>query len=322
VPKLTDRFLARLTVEQGRKDRLVFDTTTRGLGVRVTAKGTRTFIGQWTDPATKRKVREPLGVWGNLTIEQARNAVKILLGQVAKGVSPRAERLRLKLQAERERLEATLTFQVLVDEWAQLHLVHRRKRYRDEAQRAIKHVFSDLLKRPAARITRAEIINILDRLIKAGKVAMAARSLAYARAAFQWAAKREKVLGNPFVGLPIAMATSERERVLSDAELAELWAVTDTMTYPWVAFFRIAILTLQRRDEVAAMRWSEIADDLRTWTIPGARMKNGKPHDVHLPEAARAVLRGVPRIEGCDFVFSTTASIRFLASPKPRRCSM
>jgi hypothetical protein len=35
-----------------------------GLGVRVTAKGTRTFIAQWTDPATKRKVREPLGVWG------------------------------------------------------------------------------------------------------------------------------------------------------------------------------------------------------------------------------------------------------------------
>ena len=43
MPKLTDRFLAGLKVENGRKDRLVFDTTCPGLGVRVTAKGTRTL---------------------------------------------------------------------------------------------------------------------------------------------------------------------------------------------------------------------------------------------------------------------------------------
>ena len=62
MPKLTDRFLAALSVDKDRKDRLVFDTVSPGLGVRVTAKGTRTFIVQWTDPVTKRKVREPLGI--------------------------------------------------------------------------------------------------------------------------------------------------------------------------------------------------------------------------------------------------------------------
>lgn len=54
------------------------------------------------------------------------------------------------------------------------------------------------------------------------------------------------------------------------------------------------------------MRWSEIADDLSVWTIPGKRMKNGKPHDVHLSEPARVILREIPRIAGWDFVFSTT----------------
>ena len=49
MPKLTDRLLVTLAVEDGRKDRLVFDTVSPGLGVRVTAKGTRTFIAQWTD---------------------------------------------------------------------------------------------------------------------------------------------------------------------------------------------------------------------------------------------------------------------------------
>ena len=36
-------------------------------------------------------------------------------------------------------------------------------------------------------------------------------------------------------------------------------------------------------------------------------MKNGKPHIVHLSEPARAVLRAIPRVDGCDLVFTTTA---------------
>jgi hypothetical protein len=103
MPKLTDRVLAGLKVEDGRKDRLVFDTACPGLGVRVTAKGTRTFLAQWTDPATRRKVREPIGVWGNLTIEQAREAARVRLGAVAKGIDLKAERERRRADTERER---------------------------------------------------------------------------------------------------------------------------------------------------------------------------------------------------------------------------
>jgi integrase len=306
MPKLTDNLLLTLTVQKGRKDRLVFDTVAPGLGVRVTAKGTRTFVAQWMDPATKRKVREPLGVWGNLSIARAREAAKVRLGEVAKGINPRAERLRLKAQDERTRAETALSFEVLVDEWAELHLARRRQRYRDEAQRAIKHVFADLLKKPAARITRAEVINILDRLLKNGTPAMAARSLAYARAAFNWAAKREKIPSNPLLGLPIAAGTAERDRVLTDAELEEIWVATDQMTYPWGPFFRMAILTLQRREEVAGMRWSELSPDRRVWALPGRRMKNGKSHSVHLAEPARALLSDLIKVETCDYVFSTT----------------
>jgi integrase len=215
-----------------------------------------------------------------------------------------------------KRAEAALSFEALVDEWSQLHLAHRRKRYREEAQRVIKHTFVDPLKRPAARIARAEIINVLDKLVRSAKAVTAALSLAYARAAFNWAAKREKVPRSAFVGLPVATVTVERERVLSDAELADVWAAVETMTYPWGPFFRIAILTLQRREEVAAMRWSEIAPNLSVWTMSGARMKNGKPHDVHLSRPAPAVLRALSDArskdrrggegEVCDFVFSTT----------------
>jgi integrase len=306
MPKFTDRFLAALKVEDGRKDRLLFDSACRGLGVRVTVKGTRTFIVQWTDPVTRRKVREPIGVWGNITIDKAREAAQILLGDVAKRINPRVERERQREEAERERAELALTFEALVDEWAALHLAQRRERYRSEAVRAIKHAFPDLLKRAAARITKAEAVNALDKLVRAEKAAMAGRTLAYARAAFNWAEKRGKVPANPFQGLPISAGAGARARVLSDGELAEVWEAAGTLGYPWGPFFRLAVLTLQRREEVAGMRWSELAPDLSTWTIPGARMKNGKPHDVHLSAGAGAVLREIPRIEGCDFVLSTT----------------
>jgi integrase len=277
------------------------------MGVRVTAKGTRTFIAQWTDPVTRRKVREPIGVWGSITIERAREAVKILLGDVAKRINPRVERERQRKEAELERAELALTFDALIDEWAALHLAQRRDRYRTEAVRAIKHAFSDLLKLPAARITKADAVNELDKLVKAEKAAMAGRTLAYARAAFRWAEKRGKVPGNPFQGLPISAGASARERVLRDGELAEVWAAAGTLGYPWGPFFRLAMLTLQRREEVAGMHWSEIDLEQRLWTIPSARMKNGKPHDVHLSDAARTVLLDIPRIEGCDFVLSTTS---------------
>ena len=272
----------------------------------MTAKGTRSFIAQWTDPATRRKIREPLGIWGSITIEQARDAARARLGAVAKGIDPKAERHRRRAEAERERAEAALTFDALIDEWAILHLAQRRERYRTEAVRAIRHAFPGLLNRPAARVTRADAVNALDKLVKAGKPIMAGRTLAYARAAFRWAEKRGKVLSNPFHGLPIATGASARERVLSDTELAEVWASADTLGYPFGSFFKMALLTMQRRAEVAGMRWSEIADDLSQWTLDGSRMKNGRPQDVHLSEVARAILREIPRIEGCDFVFSTT----------------
>src|SRR5215813_2307282 len=164
MPRFSDRFIASLKVQEGQKDRLVFDTACPGLGVRVTAKGTRTFLAQWTDPATRRKVREPIGVWGNLTIDQASEAVRVRLGAVAKGINPKAERERQRLEAERA--EAVLTFEALMEEWKTLHLAHRRPRYAAEAERAIRIGLADPLKRPVARISRAAAVNALDNIVK------------------------------------------------------------------------------------------------------------------------------------------------------------
>jgi integrase len=319
MPKFTDRFLAALKVENGRKDRLVFDTASPGLGVRVTVKGTRTFIAQWTDPVTRRKVREPIGIWGNITIEQAREAVRARLGAVAKGLNPRAERLQRQAEAERERAAMALTFEALIEEWKALHLSHLRPRYAAEAVRAIRSCLPDLIRRPAAAITKSDVINAIDGIALTGKRVAAARVKQYARACYSWAAKRGKVEANPFAGLPFAPENAERERVLSDEELHAVWEAATALGYPWAGFYQLSILTLQRREEVAGMRWSEVSDDLSQWSIPGSRMKSGRRHDVHLSGPARAVLRSMPRLADCDFVFSTTGTSHVGGYSKAKR---
>lgn len=319
MPKLTDRFLSSFSLTPGRKDQLIFDTECPGLGVRITAKGTRTFLVQWTDPATKQKVRERLGVWGSLTIEQARTAARAKHGDVARGINPAAERQRRKAETDARKSELALSLNSLIAEWASRHLAQRRPRYAAEAERALRFAFGQHLKAPAARLSRANVISVLDAIAHAGKTTTAGRTMAYGRACYSWAEKREKVAANPFRGLPVSAGRTERDRVLDDSELASIWAAASIMPYPFGPFYQIALLTLQRREEVAGMCWSEISLDRAMWTIPAERMKNRRPHDVHLSAAAREVLAAIPRIADQTHVFTTRADKPISGYSKAKR---
>lgn len=305
MPRLTEKAIAALAVPDGKREAWLSDHEVAGLRVRAMADA-KTFYAAWTDRATGDRRRERLGAWGGITLEQAREAARAILGDVAKGDDPKAKRAVRKAEAERDKAERALTLEALVDDWAALHLAGKRPRYAAEAVRAIKHAFGRDLAKPAARLTRAEAVNVLDALAKAGKVAIAGRTLAYARACYAWAQKRGKVASNPFADLPIPAGVVARERVLSDEELGRVWTAAGTMAQPFGPFLRVLLLSLCRRDEVAGMRWSELSPDLATWMIPGARMKRGAAHVVALPEPARAALRTVKRIEGQDLVFTTT----------------
>jgi len=51
------------------------------------------------------------------------------------------------------------------------------------------------------------------------------------------------------------------------------------------------ILTAARLSEALGATWDEIDFDTRTWTVPAARMKMGKPHAVPLSDAALDILK-------------------------------
>jgi integrase len=63
------------------------------------------------------------------------------------------------------------------------------------------------------------------------------------------------------------------------------------------------ILCAARTGEVIGAVWDEIDFDSRTWSIPGPRMKNGRPHRVPLAPAAIDLLKKLPRQKGNPFVF-------------------
>src|SRR5215467_7080973 len=88
--KLTERKIETLRVEGSRKDRLVFDDAQRGLAVRVTASGGRSYLCQYT--LRGQKWRVPLGACSAIALSKAREAAAAIMGDVAKGRNPAADR--------------------------------------------------------------------------------------------------------------------------------------------------------------------------------------------------------------------------------------
>ena len=101
-------------------------------------------------------------------------------------------------------------------------------------------------------------------------------------------------------------AKEPRTRVLTDDELRALWRATGRLNYPLGPLVRMLILTGQRKSEVAEARWGEFDLKQKVWNVPVARMKMKAAHTVPLTDDVLALLKGLPRFDRGDHVFSTT----------------
>jgi integrase len=305
--KLTQRSVEAAVCPPGKRDVLMFDSETRGFGLRVTAAGRKSFIAQYRIVTGKRRV--PIGAFGVLTVEQARQAARAVLGAAAQGGDPFIERKASADVARRAMVEAKYTFARMIEAWADARQGDRRPSYIREAVACLKRNLPSWQHRAASGITLGESVRALDEL-KAQKGTIAAnRTLAYARAAYSWAVKRQHVLTNPLKGIEQPGRENARERLLSADELGAIWRAAGELGATLGAFARVLMLTLQRRQEVASMRWVELddADNPTVWTIPGERAKNGKTHIVHLSEPVRTIIPALPRVNDNPFVFAGKA---------------
>lgn len=87
---LTENYIETLACPTGRRDMMVFDDKQAGLGVRVTASGRKTFLAQYTRAGVRRRVR--LGSCAAISLDDAREVVREIMCDVARGRDPATER--------------------------------------------------------------------------------------------------------------------------------------------------------------------------------------------------------------------------------------
>jgi integrase len=118
---------------------------------------------------------------------------------------------------------------------------------------------------------------------------------------FNWAVREGLLDANPVAGTARADEPGSRDRVLAQAELSELWSALPQGDFGEIV--RLLILTGQRREEIGALRWSEIDLDQGLIVLPPERTKNLRQHEVPLSTQARLILQRLPKRKGRDFVF-------------------
>jgi integrase len=165
---------------------------------------------------------------------------------------------------------------------------------------------SRLGEKPISELTGKDIRELVRNIAKAAP-SHANHVLAYLTTALQWAVTEDLIAENPAAAVDAPAPKVERERALEDEEIPPFWQACDHIGWPFGPLDQMLLVTGQRRDELAHATWSEFdLDNKLTWTIPGERTKNGRPHIVHLSAMAIEILEKLPRLASKKgWVFTT-----------------
>lgn len=137
-------------------------------------------------------------------------------------------------------------------------------------------------KQSLASLGRADMVRLFDEY--ADRPGMRKMIHSLLRKLFNWAVDRGDIAASPLAGMAAPRALPSRRRVLGEEELICLWKATERAGWPWGPYVRLLILTMQRRQEVAEMDWSEIDLAAKLWRLPAERAKNDEPHIVPLSD--------------------------------------
>jgi integrase len=288
--------------EPGPAEYVIWDdggrSTVKGFGLKVTPAGSKVYIYRYrvaTPGEAARKVaprKVTLGKHGDITADQARARAKALAADVTNGIDPlqaKADALAAKGEAkrlaeERARLDGELTFEKVATRWLEGYELDHRPASVGQARVSVGYMLPKLRTKPMPTITRADLQAVLD-AIPAQQKASRQQVYAYMSILWRWALERGDIAYNPVPSMAKPKGSTPRDRVLADDELAVIWQATDKIRTPLGAFYRVLLLTGQRREEVAGMDWAELDRASATWIIPASRAKNGVAHIVPLVPA-------------------------------------
>lgn len=308
---------------------VIWDTETRGLGVRRQAK----------EPVFVLKLRVnkqqrflTIGRFGVFTVEQARTKAKALIGEAANGSEPKTDKAKRRDEEAKEREDKEkrqlaeaetewVRFAKVVERFLAEHARPKNRTWKTTERLLTTGPLATWQDRDIRSIEKRDIRKAIGEVAADGYKVSANRLLAAVRKMFNWCVGEDILDRSPATGLkPDKGAESARDRVLSDAELVAVWEAAEAAGFPFGTGVRMLILTGQRRSEVFSARWPEFDLAERAWTIPRERAKSDREHIVPLSQAALDLIAGLPRIAGAaedgtpadpEFLFTTTGSSPF-----------
>jgi integrase len=293
-----------------------------GLYLVVQPSGVKSWALRYRRKSDGKAIKHTIGSYPAVTLKDARSAATVLRAEIERGADPHGAKVVARRQTVEDSFEAVARRYVA-------DLQRRQKRSwewyarllglapngspetldiirdgsTDQRRRRRVSLVDRWGNRRIGDITDTDIIEVLDRISGHAPI-LANRLHAVLSALFTWARKKRLVASNPCADLDRPAEEKSRDRVLDDKELRQVWNAAGELGHPYTGIVKLLILTGQRRNEIADLRWNEIDLDERVIHLPPARTKNARPHDVPLSAQALAIVAGLPRLVDADLVFT------------------
>lgn len=307
------------------------DPVLPGLRICVHPSGKKSFVFRYSHLGDYRKLT--LGSWPQIKLVEAvadrnerlardpksaapdaRSLARAALADKATGVDPAEKKQEHKRKADGELGPESLVEDVWLD-YAKNHLDDPIKVSASSAERFkgiyTNHVSAKLADRQIGKVIWRNISEAIEAAKAAGPYA-ANSVFTVMSAFFNWTVAQDFLNESPMKGKTKPYSDdelgdeSDDDDFLPDDQIKTFWDGCDKLESLFTPMFQFLLVTGQRRTEVASMEWREVDFESRYFTISAERSKNGKAHKVYLCDLAIAILKSVPCVEGCKFIFSTT----------------
>jgi integrase len=202
------------------------------------------------------------------------------------------------------------SFQAVADTWFKRHVEAKGLRSASHIKLYLdKHLLPAWAGREFTTIRRGDVTLLLDAIEDNSGPVAADKALALVSNICNWFATRHDDYNSPVIKGMRRSNPKERarKRIFSDDELRVIWrAATENGSFG--AMVRLLLLTGQRRDKVATMRWEDVSNGV--WLIPSEKREKGNAEALRLPQVALDIIEAQPRFAGNPFVFAGTGRVQ------------
>jgi integrase len=308
--RLTNKFVENAKAVAGKRltvwDSVIGDdvTLSGSFGLRISERGTKTWVAMYRvdderNPAKKKQRFLTIGPHPAIGLGKARELCRDALKKAGQGTDPIEEE-----KKERAKRASIYLVDEAVDQFIKRYAKRQNRSWQQSERILSTYLIPKFGDRPLPSISPQDINAILDDLMDADMPYMANRTLAQVRKFFNWCKNnRHWIEFNPTDGIDPPGKEEPRDRVLEKKEIAAVWNGCDQLGWPFGPLIRLLLLTGQRRDEVARMKWEDLDFETRVWTLPKKETKSDRLHAVPLSRTAVDILQALPR--NGEFVLST-----------------